>query len=179
MLKLRTVLFAALLFPAIAHAQTDPNDLPEPPTAELRRLAPFLGSYAVTSDYLGQEFSGTLDLRPAVKGWYVEWEINVHSGPIDRQLKMFITWDRGSEQYRVWRFETLPVGPSEQIEGIGRFEGDDFVLEWNQPTPWGAPGLFRNRLKLEGPDTLVIISEGEPLGEDVIQVGVTTARRRL
>ncbi len=178
MLTLRSMLFAALMAATIAHAQTEPDDYPKPPTAELMRLAPFLGSYSVTADYLGQEWLGTLDIRPAVKGWYVEWEINVQSDTIDRQLRMLITWSRESDEYRVWRFETLPPGPSDRIEGVGRFEGDDFVMEWNAPTPWGEPGLFRNRLQLTGSDTLTIVSEGEPLGKDVIRIGVTTARRK-
>jgi hypothetical protein len=128
---------------------------------------------------MGEEWIGSLDLQPAVKGWYVEWEINVYSGDIDRQLRMFITWDREEEEYRIWRFETLPPAPRDRPEGTGRFEGDDFVMEWNEPTPWGEPGLLRNRLILDDPNTLRIVTEGEPLGGDVVIVGVTTARRRF
>jgi hypothetical protein len=177
MLCFKTMFFAGALMPFITYAQTDPDNIPQPPSAELARLDPFLGSYEVTSDYSDQQFLGTLELRPAVKGWYVEWEINVQSGSIDRQLRMFITWDRELQTYRIWRFETLPPAPSERAEGIGRFEGDEFVMEWNEPTPWGQPGLFRNRLKMDDPNTLIIISEGEPLGGEVVEIGVTTARR--
>jgi hypothetical protein len=179
MLVLSRAILAALLLPAIGSAQTDPDNVPQPPSTELARLSPFLGSYSVTSEYVDQEWFGSLDLRPAVKGWYVEWEINVHSGPIDRQLRMMITWDRDAEAYRIWRFETLPAAPAERFEGTGRFEGDEFVMEWNEPTPWGEPGLFRNRLVLDDPDTLLIISEGQPEGGEVVTVGVTTARRRF
>ena len=130
MSTLRFALVLALMAPTIAFAQSDPNNIPEPPTAELKRLAPYLGSYAVVSNYFDMEWRGTLDLRPAVKGWYVEWEINVQSGPIDRQLKMFITWDRDLEYYRVWSFSTTPPDPKDRdYEGIGRFEGEEFVIE--------------------------------------------------
>jgi hypothetical protein len=181
MVAIRFAAIAAIALPALAHAQVDPNDIPEPPTAELMRLQPFLGSYGVTGTYFDQEWAGSLDLRPVVKGWFVEWEINVHSGPIDRQLRMLITWDRQTEEYRIWRFETSPPAPRDQVEGTGRFEGGDFVMEWKMPTPDGAPGVFRNRLRLEGSDKLVIVSEGERANGQggVVRIGVTTARRRL
>ena len=170
--------FAALCLPAVAQAQVDPATMPEPPTEELSRLAPFLGSYDVVSDYMGSMWEGDLELRSAVKGWYVEWEINVQSGPIDRQLRMFITWDDELGHYRIWRFETLPPAPPDREQGVGRFEGEDFVMEWNEPTPWGAPGQLRNRLILKGDDILEVVTEGQPLGGEVVRVGVTTARRR-
>jgi hypothetical protein len=111
----------------------------------------------VTADYFDMQWVGTLELRMAVKGWYVEWEINVQSGPIDRQLRMFITWDPDMETYRVWRFETLPPAPLERSEGVGRFEGEAFVMEWDPPTPWGVPGLFRNILRFEDDKTLLVV----------------------
>jgi hypothetical protein len=181
MLAIRIAAIAAFALPALAHAQIDPNNIPIPPTAELMRLRPFLGSYSVTGTYAGQQWAGSLDLVPAVKGWYVEWEINVHSGPIDRQLRMLITWDRETEKYRIWRFETSPPDARDRAEGTGRFEGGEFVMEWKMPTPDGQPGIIRNRLRLEGSDVLVIVSEGErtsgPGG--IVQIGVTTARRRM
>jgi len=181
MLAIRIAAIAAVAFPSIAVAQVDPNNIPEPPTTALVRLQPFLGTYTVKGDFGGRDWAGSLDLRPAVKGWYVEWEINVHSGPIDRQLRMMITWDRETENYRIWRFETSGPAPTDRAEGTGRFEGSEFVMEWRTPTPDGEPGIFRNRVRLEGPDTLVITTEGERLsgGGGIVQVGVTIARRRL
>lgn len=163
MTALRIAAFVALslsLSPA-AQAQSDPSNVPEPPTEHLARLEPFLGAYAHTMDYAGQEWAGTLDVRPAVKGWYVEWEINTQSGPIDRQLRLLVTWDREAERYRIWRFETLDPLPPGANEGAGHFEGDEFVMEWAMAAPDGEPGTFRNRVRMEGADTLVIVTEGE------------------
>lgn len=181
MLAVRVAATAVVTFTSLAHAQVDPNNIPEPPTSELARLQPFLGTYSVTGSYLGRDWAGSLDVRPAVKGWYVEWEFNVHSGPIDRQLRTLMTWDQEADQYRIWRFATTPPEPSDRVEGTGRFEADEFVMEWREPAPDGTPGIFRNRVRMEGPDTLVIVSEGERTSGQggVVQIGVTTARRRL
>jgi hypothetical protein len=181
MLTIRIAAIAAIALPALAQAQMDPGNIPQPPSAELMRLQHFLGTYSVTGTYGGQVWAGSLDVRPAVKGWYVEFEINVHSGPVDRQLRMMITWDRETERYRIWRFETTPPEPRDRAEGTGRFEGSEFVMEWNLPAPDGEPGTFRNRVQMEGTDTLVIVSEGARASApgDVVRIGVTTAQRRL
>lgn len=180
MTPLRIAVLAALVLTLspTPQAQTDPADIPEPPTEHLARFAPFLGTYAHTMDYAGQEWAGTLDVRPAVKGWYVEWEINTQSGPIDRQLRLLMTWDHEAERYRIWRFETLDPLPPDVNEGAGHFEDDAFVMEWALPAPDGAPGTFRNRVRMEGADTLVIVTEGERASGEVQQIGVTTAQRR-
>ncbi len=172
-------LLLLLVLSNAAQAQTDPSNVPQPPTDALARLKPFLGTYTVTGNYAGQEWSGTIDVRPAVKGWYVEWEINVHSGPIDRQLLLLMTWDREKEQYRIWRFET-----QDQVskpEGTGKFSADEFLMEWAMPAPDGEPGIFRNRVTMEDADTLVIVSEGERASSKgkAQRIGVFTARRRL
>jgi hypothetical protein len=162
-------------------AQTDPANIPEPPTAEMMRLQPFLGSYTVSGQYLGMDWAGSLDLRPAVRGWYLEWEINVHSGPIDRQLRMMITWDAAVGHYRIWRFETAPPFPAATAEGTGRLENGEFVMEWDDVSPDGRPGTFRNRLRMEGSATLVVITEAEPASGEggIMRIGVTTGRRRM
>lgn len=179
MVAARITALAVMLFAQVAYAQVGPSRIPEPPTDALARFQPFFGTYTVSGNYFGQEWRGTLDVRPAVKGWYVEWEINVHSGPIDRQLRMLMTWDMKSEQYRIWRFETLPPEPSDRAEGSGWFEGDEFVMEWVMPAPDGEPGIFRNRVQMETADILVMVSEGERASGDIQRIGVTTARRRL
>ena len=181
MSAIRTAVLIVLVFAQAAHAQANPDSIPEPPTEALSRLRPFLGAYVVSGQYLGRDWAGTLDLRPAVHGWYVETEINVHSGPIDRQLRMMITWDPAAERYRIWRFETMPASPKDRAEGMGWFEGNQFVMEWREPAPDGAPGRFRNRFRMVGRDSLEIISEGERDNGagGVIRIGVTAARRRM
>jgi len=158
-------------------AQTNRNDIPKPPAEALARLDPFLGEYNQTMDYAGQDWAGTIGVRPAVKGWYVEWEINTVSGPIDRQLRLLMTWGRHVEQFRVWRFETLDPLPAGTDEGVARLEADELVMEWSMPAPDGSPGTFRNRVRMQGSDTLVIVTEGQPDGGEVHRIGVTTAVR--
>jgi hypothetical protein len=153
MIAVRMALWAAVLVAPAAHAQADTSNIPQPPSRELMRFQRFMGSYTLTGHYLGLDWRGSLDVRPAVKGWYVEWEINAHSGPIDRQLRMMVTWDPQLERYRMWRFETFLPEPVGRAEGVGRFEGDEFVQEWKTFTPDGAPGVLRNRFLMEGPWT--------------------------
>ena len=178
---IRVALIALVTCASLARAQSDPDRIPNPPSAGLARLQPFFGSFAVTGHYFGQDWAGSLDIRPAIKGWYVEWEYNVHSGPIDRTLRMMLTWDADIGAYRIWRFETSPPAPRERSEGTGRFVGDEFVMEWREPAPDGTPGTFRNRTRAFGRDSVVTVSEGIPDNGSgrVVPIGVTTGRRRM
>ena len=164
-----------------ASAQMDPQNVPKPPTAELAKLRPFLGLYEQTMDFAGLAWSGTLEVSPAVKGWYVEWVINTHhEQKIDRQLRMLMTWDRRLHKYRVWRFST--VDAEEGNEGEARFEGNELIMEWQTRDPRTAervPAHYRNRITMKGPDELVIVTEGQRAGGKVEQIGITKARRRL
>lgn len=162
-------------------AQMDPGNVPKPPAAELAKLRPFLGLYEQTMDFAHLAWSGTLEVVPAVKGWYVEWIINTHhENRIDRQLRMLMTWDRRLGKYRIWRFATLD--PEEGLEGEARFEGSELIMEWQSRdprTPERVPVLYRNRVRMNGPDELVIVTEAKRPDGKVEQIGVTTARRRL
>lgn len=177
-----------LLTVPMVQAQPRSGDAPPPgpsaaaPTEALAPFAPFLGLYSFSGDWEGRPYRGTLEIKPAVKGWYVEWVINVHAvreadGPLDRQLRMLTTWDRFAEQYRIWRFETnnpLPMGG-----GTARFEDDSFIMEWCAPAPDGTMGTFRNRVLMNSPDEIEIVSEGERDGGAVEQIGVGTGQRRM
>lgn len=171
---------ALLLVARPAVAQTDTTNVPTPPAERLAALEPFFGAYEHTdNEYMGLgPFRGTLDVRPAVKGWYVEWIIDTRHGPIDRQLRMLTTWDERLGRYRVWRFETLPQSPPGTVEAEAHFDGDEFVMEWkNARGPDGQRGTFRNRIRMEGPDELVIISEAEPERGGIVRLGVWRNRR--
>ena len=114
-----------------------------------------------------------------MKGWYVEWVLDIHhSQAIDRQLRMLITWDPALAKYRVWRFETLNPQPPATAEGEVRFDGDQLVMEWHSKAPDGQPGIYRNRVGINGPE-LVIVTEGETADGRIQEIGVTRARRRL
>ena len=93
----------------------------------------------------------------------MEWVINIQASEqgqrYDRQLRMLSTWDRFTEQYRIWRFETN--NPVVLGEGTAHFDGDAFIMEWRMPAPDGEMGTFRNRITLNEPHEIVIVSEGE------------------
>lgn len=172
-------LFAA----SAADAQMDPENVPEPPTERLAALEPFFGIFAHTeAEWRGVgEFTGTMEIRPAIKGWYVEWVIDTQSGPIDRERRMLITWDEKLGHYRVWGFETTPPRPP-PIEGTARFVGDTLVMEWEgvQGPAGTPPATYRNRMFMVGPDELVTVTDVLPEGADEpILLGEWHNRRRL
>lgn len=163
-----------------AAAQTDTANVPRPPAAELAALERFFGTYQHSNSfYMGVgPFQGTLEVRPAIKGWYVEMIIDTRYGPIDRELRMLMTWDASLRHYRVWRFETTPQSPPGTIEAEARFVGDVLVMEWKHSRgPNGERGTFRNRIFMDGPDVLVTRSEAEPEGRGVVTLGVWRHRR--
>jgi hypothetical protein len=156
-------------------AQSDTTNVPEPPSAQLAALEPFFGSYEhADNEWMGLgPFQGTLEVGRAVKGWYVEFVIDTRFGPIDRELRMLTTWDDELSRYRVWRFETLPQSAPGTVEAEARFEGEEFIMEWRESRgPQGQRGTFRNRLRMEGPDELVIVSEVDPEHGDTLVLGV-------
>ena len=176
-------LLTLVLVASEADAQVDAEHPPQPPVERLAALEPFVGFYT-HADQRWMDvgpFAGTLEVRPAVKGWYVEWVIDTHHRAIDRQLRMIMTWDENQGHYRVWRFETLPQQPPGTVEARARFVGDTLVMEWEGvPGPRGGAGTFRNRAFMDGPDELVIISDVLPDGTDRwIQLGEWRNERRM
>lgn len=185
-LPVRTLLLCLLVsagFGTDAHGQMDPGDPPEPPVERLAALQPFLGLYSHADQTFGPlgPWAGTLEVKPAVKGWYVEWVINTHHRAIDRQNRMIMTWDEKLGRYRVWRFETTPQLPRGVVEGSARFVGDTLVMEWEDfPGPRGGTGTYRNRAFMDGADELVIITDVLPDGaSEPILLGEWRNQRRL
>lgn len=176
--SLRTAaLAAALLLVASSPvaAQLDTTNLPQRPAKRLARLDRFFGTYVYMDNYYGGlgPWRGTLTVRPAIKDWYVEWTINTRYGPIDRQLTMLTTWDDTLGRYRIWRFETTPPERPGAVEAEGRWSGEEFIMEWkNFRGPEGQHGTFRNRIRMDGPDTLVITTEVEPEKGETFRLGV-------
>lgn len=155
-----------------------------PPVEQLAQLRPYLGMYRHAdqtwiTDQPGQgPWRGTLEVKPALKGWFVEWVINTQSGPIDRQLRMLMTWDAAAGEYRVWRFATV-AGDAGHM-GRVRFDGDALIMEWHgAPMPDGSRGIFRNTVRMHGGDELVIRSEAEQSDGAVVLLGEWTNRRLL
>jgi hypothetical protein len=162
-----------------AFTQTNPNRIPKPPTEKLKIYEPFFGKYEMTSEYAGLKFNGTIEIKPVIKGWYVEQTILVKSSDnrIDREFRMMVTYDTVQNKYRVWRFETLPPAPSETTL---RTEGADIILEAKIPAlkEGGQPEIFYNRYMMVTKDSMKIISEIRSLDGKVLEnVGVSTATR--
>jgi len=175
--------FLALLLVCLAStksfSQTDPNNIPKPPAAKLKIYEPFFGKYNMTSDYGGLKFNGTIEIKPVIKGWYVQQTILVKSqdGKIDREFRMMVTYDSSQQKYRVWRFETLPPAP---VETSLRTEGKDIILEMQIPPmkEGGEPEIFFNRYSMVSKQKMKITSEVHSLDGKVIeQVGVSYATR--
>ncbi|MDX1394829.1 MAG: hypothetical protein R3195_10570 [Gemmatimonadota bacterium] len=173
----RIVLVSAVLLLGAVRpgaAQLDPDNVPRPPAERLAALESFFGSFEHSGQYyagLGP-WEGTVDVGTAVKGWYVELVINTVFGPIDRQLRMLVTWDQELGRYRVWRFETSPQMPPGTVEAEGWFEGHAFIMEWRDTRgPDGGRGIFRNTFTMEGPDELVVVTRVEPDWGDPIELG--------
>ena len=137
----------------VVHAQTNAANVPAPPTAELRPFERFFGRWSVSGPYAGQEFTGITEVRPAVKGWYVEWINDVGAPGINRELRQLITWDRKQARYPIWRFETFDR-QDDLEDGNVRFEGDTLVMEWKRER-----FIVQNRMVLDG-DTLRMLSFG-------------------
>ncbi len=177
------LLAGALLLPAArpAAAQLDTTNFPARPAARLARLERFFGTYVYTDNEYGGlgPWRGTVAVRPAIKGWYVHLVIDTRFGPIDRQLEVLITWDEALGRYRTWSFDTNPPGPPGRIEGEGRFEGDEFVIELkNVPGPHGEPpATLRDRVRMESPDELVIVTEVDPPDAEPFRIGTWRSMR--
>ncbi len=154
------------------------------PVEELARFRPYVGLYAhADQKWIGDgpmagPWNGTLEVRPAVKGWFVEWVISTQSPPLDRQLRMLMTWDEEAGEYRVWRFETLPG--SAGAMGRVRFVADSLVMEWaDAPFPDGSTGTYRNTVWLDGRRALIIRSEAVRRDGGIVLLGEWTSRRLL
>lgn len=162
-----------------AFAQTDTNKVSKPPLAELQKFNSYLGTYNVTCDWSGTKWKGAFEWKPAIKNWYLQSTmiLQQETKKIDRELRIMMTWDERLQKYRLWRFQTTPHAPPDQLEGEAKFVAGELWQEWKFTDEKGA-FTFRNRLKMTGPDTLQIISEeeeGEP--KKMKQVGITTCTR--
>jgi len=179
-MKQKISLIAILCFlTLITLAQTDPNNVPKPPTERLKIFSPYFGKYKQTMTYAGIKWNGTMEVKPIIKGWYVDWTILTKSedNKIDREYHMLVTWDSSLNKYRIWRFETLPHNNNEITLST---EGTDIILEMKLPPlePNGKPEIFYNRYSKPTNDEIKIVSEMHSLDGKVTEhIGITTATK--
>jgi len=151
---LQLLLVASAVCSAVCFAQTDPKNVPQPPTAELRKFDPFLGKYQVSGEFANLPWAGTLELKTAIKGWYIEQVILVKTEGIDREFRILATWDKNAQKYHLWGFQTLPM----MVEGEIRFDGDEMITEWVSPRPDGSQVRYSNRYRFVSKDELETLS---------------------
>jgi len=141
---------------SVCFGQIDPKNVPQPPTAELKKFDPFLGKYQVSGDYANLPWTGTLEFKKAIKGWYIEKIILVKTEGIDRELRTFATWDKNVQKYRTWGFQTTPTMPDNG--GEIRFEGDQMIVELVSSRPDGTKVMFSDRIRVVSKDELELVS---------------------
>jgi ketosteroid isomerase-like protein len=161
----------------VSLAQTDPKKVPQPPSAELKKFDPFLGKYQVSGDFANLPWTGTLELKKAIKGWYIEQIILVKTEGIDREFRILATWDKNVQKYRLWGFQTLPIMPDNG--GEIRFEGNEMITEWVSVRPDGSQVTSSNRYRFISKDELEIVSFRQVGGGAAEKIGFLKGTRML
>jgi len=161
----------------VCFAQTDPKNVPQPPTAELKKFDPFLGKFSVSGNFANLPWTGTLELKKVIKGWYIEQIILIKSEGIDREFRILATWDKNLRKYRLWGFQTLPIMPDNG--GEIRFEGDEMSTEWISARPDGSKAAFSNRYKIVSKDELEILSYSQVGNGPAEKIGYLRGKRTL
>jgi hypothetical protein len=176
--KLFIIFFLIAAFSFIGFSQTASNDpRRRKPTVELDKLQHFLGKYTTIMDRNSQKLHGTMEINPAVGGWYIE-RINYtksEDGKIDSEIRSLITWDPALKHYRIWRFVQLT--PQEKHDGVGRFEGDVFIEEYEFEGTNKGQQILRNRITMPNKDEMRIVNEIQSSDGKVTLRGVIIAKR--
>jgi uncharacterized protein DUF4440 len=157
--------------------QTDPKNFPQPPTAELRRFDPFLGKFSLSGEFANLPWTGTLELKKVIKGWYIEQIILVKTEGIDREFRILATWDKKVQKYRLWGFQTLPIMPDNG--GEIRFEGDEMITEWPSVKPDGNQVTSSNCYRFVSKDELEIVSYRQIGNGAAEKIGFLKGKRML
>ena len=175
--RISAILNAMLALGAICSPQTDPKNAPQPPTAELKKFDPFLGKYQVSGDFANLPWTGTLELKKAIKDWYIEQTILIKTQGIDREFRILATWDKNLQKYRLWGFQTLPIMPDDG--GEVRFEGDEMITEWVSARPDGSQARYSNRYRFVSKDELEILSYRQVGNGSAEKIGFLKGKRML
>jgi hypothetical protein len=173
--KAMTILIALFAVCAVCFPQTDPKNVPQPPTAELRKFDPFLGKYQVSGDFANVPWTGTLELKKVIKGWYIEQIIVIKTEGIDREFWILATWDKNVQKYSLWGFQTLPT----MLEGEVRFEGNEMITEWVSVRPDGSRARSSNRYRFVSKDELEILSYRQVGNGLTEKIGFLKGKRML
>ena len=173
--KTTLVLGAFVAICAVSLAQTNPQNVPQPPNAELQKFEPFLGTYEVSGDFANLPWNGTLELKKVIKGWYIQQIIKVKSPGIDREFWILSTWDKGAQKYRLWGFQTLTA----VLEGEIRFERDEMITTWPSIRPDGSKAFASNRYHFLSKDQLEIVSYSQSENGPIQKIGTLVGKRMV
>lgn len=157
----------------VSLGQTNPQNVPQPPKAELEKFEPFLGKYAVSGDYANLPWAGTLELKKVIQGWYIQQIIRIKSPGIDREFWVLATWDKNAQKYPLWGFQTLPS----QVEGDVRFQDDEMITEFTYPAADGQKATSSNRYKFIGNNELLVTSYRKVGNGAVETIGTLKGKR--
>ncbi len=180
LLKANSFLLLMLVLPTICFPQTDAKNVPQPPTTELKQFDPFLGKFNlgkfnVSGEFAKLQWIGTLELKRAIKGWYIEQTILIKTVGIDREFRTLTTWDTKAGKFRLWRFQTLPVEQSN--EGEIRFEGSEMITQWGSVRPDGSQAILTNRYRMVSKDQLEVLSYMQVENGPVTKIGLLIGKR--
>ena len=147
------------------------------PTAELEKLIPSIGSYSLIMEQSGQKLTGTMEVKTAVKGYYIERIITTKSddGKIDSEIRSLITWDPAIQRYRIWRF--VPLVPQKRHDGIGWFDGEVFIEEYEIEATERKQRFLRNYITVTSKNEVKIINEIEYTDGKKTVRGIITTKR--
>jgi len=174
------LLFSILMLPLTLSAQQDSTDPRRvKPVEQLERLKPFLGKFSLTMQQSNRTLTGTIIAEPVVKGWYIERVITskIEDGSIDSEIRSLITWDATLGKYRIWRF--VPLTPQAKHDGVGWFEGNTFIEEYEFEPSKGFSNFLRNRITMITDNEMKIVNEVRSASGVTSTRGIITAKRLL
>lgn len=163
-LCLRFCILASMsLYSVVGFAQKDTTVEPrrQKPTAQLEKLIPSIGTYSLTMEQSGRTLTGTMEVKPVVKGFYIERIITTKSedGKVDSEIRSLITWDPAIQRYRIWRF--VPLVPQKRHDGMGWFDGEVFIEEYEIEANDRNQRYLRNYITVTNNDEVKIVNEWE------------------
>lgn len=177
-MKLLSLLLVLIMSSGSLFSQQDSIDSRRvKPTEQLGKLKPFMGEFSLEMDQSNRTLTGMMKTEFVVKGWYIERMMTskTEDGTIDSEIRSLITWDPKINRYRIWRF--VPLVPIAKHDGIGWFEGDTFIEEYEFDPSDTKRKLLRNRITMLNADELRIVNEIEDFSGRSSVRGIITAKR--
>jgi hypothetical protein len=117
---------------------------------------------------------GTVQVRPAVGGEYVEWNIAMDEPA--HEIRRMLGPRNVDGSFPIWRFEQQPA-PAVAVDGVVRIDHDEMIADFQGTTPARA-FVLRERWRLVDDGTLEFALEAGPDPGSLARVGGFTAVRQ-